>query len=95
MSEGDNVLQQCLNINNAYKIKHEELKEVFNAYKELKINKNLSCSEIEIILQELAISMEKKIISKEKFNVMLDEQKQIMDEFNDINNEINKLYPDF
>lgn len=27
------VLSQCMNINNAYKIKHEELKEVYKAYK--------------------------------------------------------------
>ena len=30
------LLSQCLNINNAYKIKHKELKEVYKAYKNLK-----------------------------------------------------------
>ena len=30
------IMSQCMNINNAYKVKHEELKEVFKEYKKLK-----------------------------------------------------------
>ena len=95
MTEASNVLSQCLNISNAYKVKHEELKEVFNAYKSLKKSCKYNCEEIEIELEKISKEMQGKIISKETFNRLLDEQSVIMKEFNDINLQISKLYPDF
>ena len=88
------VMSQCININNAYKVKHEELKEVFREYKKLKRNNDIPCEDVEKNLEYLIKDIEKKVISKETFQRLLDEQSTIMKEFNFINSEVSKMYPD-
>ena len=96
VNKTSDIMSQCLNINNAYKVKHKELQEVFNAYKKLKKAGNEGCYEgdLEVQLKQISDEMEDKIISKQTFQKLLEEQAVIMKEFNKINSDISRLYPD-
>ena len=96
VNKTSDIMSQCLNINNAYKVKHKELQEVFNAYKKLKQAGKEGCYEgdLEVQLKQISDEMENKIISKKTFQRLLEEQAGIMKEFNKINSEISRLYPD-
>ena len=99
MDQINNTLNQCININNAYKIKHEELKMIYKAYEEL-YNKTNNEYLLENIINAyeniLKLNLSRKvIIPKEKFYQMLKTQSKIMCEVRYINKELSKEYPNF
>ena len=96
VNKTSDIMSQCLNINNAYKVKHKELQEVFNAYKKLKKAGKEGCDDgdLEDQLKQISDDMENKIISKKTFQRLLEQQAVIMKDFNKINGEISRQYPD-
>lgn len=97
MEDVKEILKQCIDINNAYKKKHEELKMVYKAYTELYPKTNSECLLLNIIKTMHDITKlhncNQEIFSKKEFYKMLKTQSKIMCEVKNINREINKHYP--
>ena len=87
------LFENCIKINNEYKIKHNELVEIFNAYKILIVN--CDSTYIRENLHQILSELEAQFISQDNFNSLLLEQKNMMKEFNEINCHIKELFPDY
>lgn len=87
------IFNQCIKINNEYKLKHGELTEIYNAYKILVAN--CDSKTIQKHLYSILSELEYKFISKENLNELLVDQTNIMNEVNNINLAIKKLYPNY
>ena len=87
------LFENCIKINNEYKIKHNELIEIFNAYKVL--IENCDSPYIKENLYQILNEIDTKFISKDNLNSLLIEQKNMMKEFNEINCHVKELFPDY
>jgi len=87
------TFEHCVRINNEYKLKHGELKEIYNAYKVL-VN-NCDNEYIQENLFDILTEIDHKLITKENLKEMIVDQSNIMKEFNDINVQIHQLFPNY
>ena len=87
------LFEQIIKINNEYKIKHNELTEIYNAYKMLVVN--CDSKKIQKNLFNILSNIEHKFISKETLNELIVDQTSIMNEVNEINLALKRLYPDY
>jgi len=87
------LFENCIEINNEYRLKHNELLEIFNAYKIL--IDNCDSDYIKENLYKILNELDSKFISKEYLNLLLTDQKNMMKEFNEINCHIKDLFPDY
>ena len=93
------IIKQCIEINNAYIVKHNELTFVYNAYKKLvkkhKYDRKEMETQINILLKQY------EYISRPKLLYMISQQKEWMKELSKINvnvdsiiNEIHEYTPE-
>lgn len=87
------TFEHCIRINNEYKLKHEELKEIYKAYKTLV--DNCDNEYVHEHLFEILNDIDHKLITKENLKEMIVDQSNIMREFNDINVKIQELFPNY
>ena len=87
------TFEHCVRINNEYKLKHEELKEIYKAYKVL-VN-NCDNPYIQENLLDILSDIDHKLITKENLKEMIIDQSNIMREFKDINVKIQDLFPNY
>ena len=87
------TFEHCIRINNEYKLKHEELKEIYKAYKVL-VN-NCDNKHVQENLFDILSDIDHQLITKENLKEMIVDQSNIMREFNDINGKIQKLFPNY
>ena len=83
------IIKQCIEINNAYIVKHNELTFVYNAYKKLvkkhKYDKKEMETQINILLKQY------EYISRPKLLYMISQQKEWMKELSKINVNVNSI----
>ena len=81
-------LKQCININNAYLIKHNELLFVYNAYKKL-LKQKSSKTDMNIEINKLIKKYE--MISEEELICMIKQQQEWMTELHSININVDEI----
>ena len=86
-----NIFEQCVTINNEYRLKHNELTEIFRAYKIL--IENCDSEYISKNLYEILTELDLKFISKEYLNELLIDQHSMIKELNQINSNIKTIFP--
>lgn len=85
-------LKQCININNAYLIKHNELLFIYNAYKKLlkqKTNNKDISKDINTLIKKY------EMISNQDLLCMIKQQKEWMTELNSINIDVEEIINTF
>ena len=87
------IFEKCIKINNEYKTKHEELKEIYIAYK--KLIKNCDSEIIHQDLFKILTDIDYKLITKDNLNQLIVDQSNMMREFNEINTKIKDLFPKY
>ena len=87
------VFEKCIKINNEYKLKHEELKEIYNAYSILV--ENCDSEYIQTNLFKILTDIDRQLITKETLKELITDQSNMMKEFNHINVKIQELYPNY
>ena len=83
------IIKQCIEINNAYIVKHNELTFVYNAYKKLvkkhKYDRKEMETQINILLKQY------EYISRPKLLYMISQQKEWMKELSKINVNVDSI----
>ena len=87
----ENLINQSIEINNAYIKKHTELKLVYKAY--LKLVKYCNKDEIEININN--ILNQYNIINQQKLSCLISQQKDWMKELHQINGNIDKIIKNY
>ena len=87
------TFEHCIRINNEYKLKHDELKEIYQAYKTLV--DNCDNEYIQEHLFDILTDIDHKLITNENLKEMIVDQSNIMREFKDINVKVQELFPNY
>jgi hypothetical protein len=87
------MIKQCIEINNAYIIKHNELSFVYNAYKKLVKKYKFDKKEMDIQINMLLKKYES--IGRPELLIMIKQQKDWMKELSQINLNVDNIITEF
>lgn len=87
------IIKQCIEINNAYIVKHNELTFVYKAYKKLVKKYKYDKKEMDIQINILLKQYES--IGRPELLIMIDQQKEWMKELSQINMNVDNIITEF